>query len=174
MKHKAGIISVLTAAFLSLLVFSAGTAFCEDTFEIKRIGNIHPYADNAFRIRSNEAGTLEIRIHDGFCVYRTISREIPQGETMVHWDGCGYNREKLYEKTYTITADLTTQTGDVYSVSFDSPVEYALQCLQYALTSSDTLYLDSPESWFLEYRTVTDGKVVIEIRSKEHPNEVYS
>ena len=135
----------------------------EETFDIKRVGNIHPYADNAFRINASEGGSLEIRIHDNVCVYRTITEEIQPGETVIHWDGCGYNMERLYEKTYIITAELTTESGQIHSISFASPIEYASQCLQYALPSSDRVFLDDTASWFLEYRTVTKGTVIMEL-----------
>ena len=137
------------------------TACCGSAFEIKRVGNIHPYVNNAFRISTEEAGLLKIRIHDDVCVYRVLEQRINAGETTIEWDGCAYNKEKLYEKTYTITAELQTDSGLIHSTSFQSPVEYPGQCLQYAMPSSGTLYLDSPDSWFVEYRTVKDGTVMM-------------
>ena len=175
MNPKNRIIHLMLIVLLTVSVccFASGETDGVD-FEIKRIGNIHSYADNAFRINTSEAGCLEISIHDNLCIYRTITEDVPAGETVIHWDGCGYNREKLYEKTYTVTAGLTTLSGQFRSISFDSPVEYAGQCLQYALPSDETLYLDSIEKWFLEYRTVTNGKVMIEIVSDTDPSECYS
>ena len=130
---KAKRIPVLLIIAMIFFVCAVHIAFGDENFEIKRIGNIHPYADNAFRIRTSEAGSLEIRIHDNICVYRRLIQKIPAGETTIHWDGCGYNREKLYEKTYTVTAELTADSGEIRTISFDSPVEYPAQCLQYAL-----------------------------------------
>ena len=166
------IFTVFLTAVLAAALFAA-VASGEEFFEVKRVGNIHSYADNAFRIRTSEAGHLEISIHDNVCVYRTITREIETGETVIHWDGCGYNREKLYEKSYTITAELSTLSGKICTLSFDSPVEYAAQCLQYALPSSDTLYLDNAASWFLEYKTVSKGTVIVEIVSTDDPHDTY-
>ena len=141
-------------------------ADCEEQFEIRRIGNINPYSENSFLVHSPEEGQLTIRVHDSICVYRTITQQITEGDTRIIWDGCGYNQEKLYEKTYSITAELETVSGQHYSVSFASPIEYPKQCLQYALLSSYELYRDTPEKWFLEYRTVTDGTVCIELLGK--------
>lgn len=134
-----------------------------EAFEVKRVGNIHPYADNAFRITAAEPGDLVISIHDGVCVYRTLTERVEAGETTIHWDGCGYNQEKLYEKSYTITAELITDSGLVHTVSFASPIDYSVQFLQYALPSSCSLYLDDPEGWFIEFRTVTKGTLLIEM-----------
>ena len=173
MVPKGRSVAVLMVAVMIVLSCIDFCSYSENDFEIKRIGNIHPYADNAFRIRSSEAGLLEISIHDSICTYRKITQKIPSGETLIHWDGCGYNREKLYEKTYTITAHLNTESGRELTVSFDSPVEYAAQCLQYALPSSENIYLDSPELWFLEYRTVKKGTIVVEFSSTHNQEEVY-
>ena len=173
MKHKGKTFILLMLIQIAAL-FCAVSAGCgEDVFSVRRIGNIHSYADNAFQIRAAESGFLEIRIHDSICVYRKLSQHIQPGETVIHWDGCGYNREKLYEKTYTVTAELTTDSGTVHSISFDSPVEYPVQCLQYALPSSPVIYLDDPESWFIEYRTVAKGKVMVELTSAKDPEEKY-
>ena len=170
---KAKLIPALLIIVMIFFACADNSAFGDESFEIKRIGNIHPYADNAFRITTSEAGSLEIRIHDNICVYRKLIQQVPAGETTIHWDGCGYNREKLYEKTYTITAELTADSGVIRTISFDSPVEYPSQCLQYALPSSENLFLDHPENWFLEFRTVTKGSVAIEIRSADNPDKIY-
>ncbi len=174
MRPKTRFFTALSIAVIIILSGAVFSACGENTFDIKRIGNIHPYADNAFRITSSEAGVLEISIHDNSYVYRTIRENIPAGETVIHWDGCGYNREKLYEKTYTVTAKLKTEDDVIHTISFDSPVEYAVQCLQYALTSSDVIYLDRTKEWFIEYRTVTKGTLTVEFRSKESPDMVFS
>ena len=172
---KNRIIPVLLIVLLT--VFVCCCSFADNgnvDFEVKRIGNIHSYADNAFRIRCSEAGIVEIRIHDNLCVYRIITEKIPAGETTIHWDGCGYNREKLYEKTYTVTCLLKTESGQIRTISFDSPVEYPSQCLQYALPSDSAMYLDRLDQWFLEYRTVTNGKLIIELISAENPSTSFS
>ena len=157
-----------------LLFFCNIKTLGEEIFQIRRIGNIHPYADNVFQIHSTESGELTIRIHDNICTYRILKENITAGETSVHWDGCGYNLEKLYEKTYTVTSVLKTESGLEQTISFNSPVEYPLQCLSYALPSSNQLYLDAQDRWFLEYRTVKDGKIRMELFSEGETEPVCS
>ena len=160
------------AACLMILIFChSPSAFSDSLFEIKRIGNIHSYENNAFVIRSESAGELTISIHDDVCVYRTLTEKITSGETRIEWDGCAYNKEKLYEKTYTITGVLTDDSGRVHTTSFQSPVEYPGQYLQYALPSSDNLYLDTPEQWFIEFKTVKTGTVIITLSEYDSPGE---
>ena len=167
MVSKAEKVFLLLLSVLAVCCFTVAEADSKGQFEIKRVGNINPYAENIFLVSSPEEGRLTIRIHDSICVYRTITQQIPEGETRIIWDGCGYNQEKLYEKSYNITAELETLSGQLYSVSFISPIEYPKQCLQYALPSSDYLYADNPAEWFLEYRTVTDGTICIEFCEPE-------
>ena len=164
----------LLIAAVALMIIFFSEASCEGRFSIRRIGNINPYSENSFAVDSPEAGQLKITIHDSICVYRTIGEQIPAGESKIYWDGCGYNQEKLYEKTYTITAEMQTESGEHFSVSFASPIEYPKQCLQYALPSSEYLYLDNLSSWFLEYRTVTDGTVCIDLYREKEAEPLYS
>ena len=158
-----------------LMVFCLlpGGACNENPFSVKRIGNILTYTDNSFLVSAPEEGLLTIRIHDNVSVYRIIEQHIPEGETTIHWDGCGYNQEKLYPKSYTITAELLSDSGNIYSASFLSPIEFTGQSLQYALPSSDCLYLDSAEEWFLEYRTVMKGKIIFEMMSRDRSGQQY-
>ena len=171
MLHRSRINCFMFSLIFLLLCCATASGLSDTDFQIRRIGNIHPYGDNAFQISTSESGELKISVHDSICVYRTISETIPAGDTVIHWDGCGYNQEKLYEKNYTITADFTADSGAVHTVSFSSPIEYPMQCLQYAMPSSYQIYLDNPNDWFLEYRTVTDGMIHISFRPTDADTE---
>lgn len=167
----------LYPAFVCAVILICGIwndASSGNVFEIKRVGNIHSYENNVFRVNAEEDGYLKIRIHDDVCVYRELEKRVNAGETTVEWDGCAYNKEKLYDKTYTITAEFQTDSGQIHTTSFLSPVEYPGQCLQYALPSSKTIYLDSPETWFVEYRTVKDGTVMLTMTGKGQEEASYS
>ena len=146
----------------------------DESFQVRRIGNIHPYEKNAFEVVTDEEGLLTITIHDNICVYRTITQEIGKGKSVIDWDGCGYNKERLYEKTYTITAEIITVSGREQRLSFQSPVEYAGQYIQYVLPSSEYMYLDSADTWFLEYRSIKNGTVIISLQSDEDSGRCYT
>ncbi len=167
MLYRSRINFFMFSMILLLLCCITAAGLCDTDFQIRRVGNIHSYGDNAFQISTSEGGELKISVHDSVCVYRTIVESVPAGDTVIHWDGCGYNQEKLYEKNYTITAEMTTDSGAVHTVAFSSPVEYPMQCLQYAMPSSYQIYLDNPNDWFLEYRTVTDGMIHISFRQSD-------
>ena len=154
---------ILIICCLIILAFSAAFCQAENVFDVIRIGNILTYGDNHFHIKAPEAGNLMIKVHDDICVYRTMEWIVDAGESNISWDGCGYNKEKLYPKTYTISCVLQGESGAVYTKSFNTPVSFTAQSLQYALPSSQTLYISNPDEWFLEFRTVMDGTVIIEL-----------
>jgi len=156
-------------AFILLLIicFNIFVLASADDFSVKRIGNLIPFNDNVFTINAPEKGRLKIKVHDGISVYRTIEQEINKGETAIHWDGCAYNHEKLSPKNYTITAELFGASGQEYCVSFNTPVEYTGQCLQYLLPSSDHVSYANPDEWFVEFRTVQKGIVIFLFQDAE-------
>lgn len=166
MMNKKSLLAAV-AVFLMIALCIVSAVHGEDAFTIRRIGNINPYGENSFSVQSSLNGIMTIKVHDSVCTYRTMIQEIQKGENIIKWDGCGYNREKLYEKTYTITAELKTDSGETYTQSFNTPIEFPFQCLQYVLPSSDFLYLDNMKEWFVEYRTVTDGKICMEFVSED-------
>jgi len=148
------------ALFLLVLLFLfPDTVNSAGSFSVKRVGNLIPFNDNAFTVTAPENGEMTISIHDDISVYRVIRQEIKAGDTTIHWDGCAFNHEKLAAKNYTISAVLKGFSGEEYSVSFNTPVEYTGQCLQYLLPSSDMVALEDPEEWFVEFRTVQKGTV---------------
>lgn len=161
---------ILAISFVFALLLMTVCSASED-FNVVRVGNIITYGNNRFRITSPENGHISISVHDDICEYRTMEWDVQAGENEVSWDGCGFNREKLYPKIYTITSTLTGESGAVYTKSFNSPVAFTDQALQYALPSSDALYLNSPDEWFIEFRTVLNGTVIAEFRPAEKENE---
>lgn len=146
----------------------------EGEFMIKRIGNVISFGMNRFDVYAPENGLLTIRIQDDVSVYRELIQNVSAGDNTIIWDGCGFNNEKLYSKTYTVWAELTSYSGHQYRASFLTPVEYTSQCLQYALPSSETLSMSEPSEWFLEFRTVMKGMVRIEITSDGKKEESFS
>ena len=172
--RRTGIIRLFLTVMLLSVCLVPGRSLCEETFRIKRVGNIVCFSENKFEFYAPEPGVLTITIHDDICVYRELCADVDQGESTIRWDGCAFNREKLYSKTYTVTAVLEGESGHRYSLSFLSPVDYLSQTLQYVLPSSDTVSLAFPEEWFLEFRTVMRGTVRMELVSPDKPEDQYS
>ena len=169
-KRSVLVFGIILAATVYVLL-SCSSA--EDSgFSIKRIGQITSFARNVFSVDAPESGKLTIQIHNDTSVFRILSRDIEAGNTRIEWDGCGYNRERLTPITYHITGELTGKSGNVYTLQFDSPIQYVTQALYFALPSSGTAYLDCPEEWFVESKVVTAGTLVFDFFQGDAP--VYS
>lgn len=156
----------IAAAWL-LVIFSFFIRFPsvsgEAAFSVERIGQIICYSDNTFQVNAPENGALTISISAYSFVFRTIRAEVQQGENRIEWDGLGHNGEKLSQMVYHFDADLTGESGTMYHIAFDSPVEKFAQALVLALPSSDTVYLDRTKEWFLECKVTMSGTLVVEM-----------
>ena len=126
------------------------------------------YAHNAFSIQAPESGLWTITIHDDEFVYRKLKMHVEQGDSLLEWDGCGYNGEKLIQMTYHISSVLEGDSGKTYELCFDSPLEYYNQALLFALPSDNTVSLSDPDSWFLEVKSVTNGILQVEMINTEN------
>ena len=156
--------------FLSLCSFGAFASAQDSGFSVRRVGNLVSFAENAFQVTAPEDGEVTITVHDDISVYRVLSWPVDAGENTLHWDGCGYNRERLSPKDYRITARFKGSGGTEAEVSFNTPVEYSAQALQYALPSGTDAYLRAQGDWFLELKTIQKGEVRIEL-TKENKSE---
>ena len=163
----------ITVPLLGIFCFSLFIPASANDFSVKRIGNLIPFNDNEFVISAPEEGVLKISVHDDVSVYRTIEQVVSKGETSIHWDGCAYNHEKLSAKDYVISALLIGNSGEEYSISFNTPVEYTGQCLQYLLPSSDHVSYATPDEWFVEFRTVQKGTVIFYFKNEASDNNEY-
>ena len=169
--QKLGFSLLITSILISVLFATLTFSYAEKAFDVIRVGNIITYGNNYFQVKTPEPGHLTISVQDDICVYRIMEWEIDSGESKISWDGCGLNREKLYPKTYTISCTMEGASGTVYTKSFNSPISFTDQSLQYALPSSQNLYLDAPEEWFVEFRTVMDGNVIMEFNPEDKNQE---
>lgn len=157
-----------------LSVFSASGASGDSSFTVQKVGNMVSHTDNILSVSAPEEGDLFVTVYDEYHVYRIFSQHIPEGESRVVWDGCSYNLEKLNTKTYSFSCELTGLSGKTYSCSFRSPVVNNAQYLQFALPSAAEVYLLSPDDWFLEAKTILDGKITVAFQAEGVDNPVIS
>lgn len=158
MKRKMMLIGIMVLLSFSIIYHS-----CSEQYEfiVKRIGQIISFNDNSFSVEAPEDGHLTITIRDDNNIYRILEEDIKKGKYELHWDGCGFNQERLSLQTYHIEANLKGKSGEIYTVGFNSPVEYCGQSLCFALPSSNHVFLSDPGEWFLEAKTILTGTIQI-------------
>lgn len=118
------------------------------------------FADNTIRIRAEEAGSLSMSIGDEYGTYFTWALAVEAGETEMHWDGLGWNQERITDGKHTLQATLTTAAGDIHIDETVVTMKKCRNALTLALPSSSTLYLDDQEDWFCEVRLIRSGDTI--------------
>ena len=151
---------LITLALMLLCFFSAAAE--NSAFSVKCVGRIVSHSENAFSVQAPDNGTCVITVYDSYHVYRVIRQEVCKGENKIPWDGCSYNLEKLNTGSYSFDCSFVSSDGQTYTYRFKASVANNAQFLQFALPSSDTVYLSDPDEWFLETKTILDGKIRLE------------
>ena len=131
----------------------------EGAFSVQRVGQMISNRENAFSVDAPEDGVFSVTIRDDYYTYRIIETEVPAGSSLVEWDGCGYNSERLPTQFFTFDFTLEGKSGKSYSYTFRSSVIRNDMYLQFVLPSGDTAYLGDPEGWFIEIKATCDGTV---------------
>ena len=167
------LIAVLFAALFLHACLPAYT-HAEDAFSVQRVGQMISNRENAFSVDAPEDGVFSVTIRDDYYTYRVIETEVPAGTSMVEWDGCGYNAERLPTQYFTFDFSLVGKSGKSYSYTFRSSVIRNDMYLQFVLPSGDVAYLDDPEGWFVEIKATCEGTVSFDFVSESSETDSFS
>lgn len=167
-------ITVILSFIFCFLPGSSGENAKEECFQVKRIGQMVGYAANALEVTAPEDGVLSMSVRDDEHLYRVIQYKIQKGISQVFWDGCAYNSERMDTKYYNFEFDLSGTSGKTYHYAFRSGLTGNNQHLQFALPSSDTVWLSEADQWFVEAKAINAGTLVMDFIHQEDPNTVYS
>ena len=141
--------AVLAAFFL--LFFAAGAAAEVKELTVSLPKTVRGYEPCGITITSPAAGEAELKLYDEVQnVWLVRREEIREGENILAWDGLGAYGERLVNGPYRFLVRLKTAEGKEYAREAKFGIEGTVQTLVYALPSSDTLYLDKSEKWFVE------------------------
>ena len=132
------------------------------------------YTSCTVTVDSPAAGEIELRLYDSLENPWLVRREpVSAGENLLSWDGLGANRERLISGPYHFDAILRAEDGTERTASARFSIQGFAPALALALPSSDTLYLDQKESWFVECYVPVACIVAMEIRDLKG-NTVFS
>ena len=154
---------VIPIAVVIFLFQRSSNAFSERQLSVSINGQIVCYRENTFQVNAPESGHLTITVNTDDTVYQIIEADVETGKNSIKWDGLGFNEEKLYPMNYHIDADLNGNSGIKYQFRFDSQIINSAQAMTLALPSSEKLYLDNREEWFLECKVIRSGMLLIEM-----------
>ena len=155
-------------AFLLCFYFLSGTPTVspaeESDFFISVPETVKGYTFCTVTVQSPDAGEAELRLFDSLDNPWLVRREtLSAGENLLSWDGCGANGERLLSGPYRMDVVLTLPDGTVRTASARFRVQGYAPALALALPSSDKLYLDGGQAWFIECYVPMSCIVCLEI-----------
>lgn len=143
---------ILLAVLVAAVLFSACAAGEETPLKVKMPETVKGYTPCEIRIQSPADGKAVIRLVDmKKYLWLTMEAELSAGDNRVPWNGLGENLERMFAGTYRIEVTLEGADGAEQTASAKFDIRGVTPTLVYALPSSETLYLDGSEKWFVEY-----------------------
>ena len=155
------LLAVLVAAAL-VLACAAGE---ETPLKVKMPETVKGYTPCEIRIQSPADGKAAIRLVDmKKYVWLTMEADLSAGDNRVPWNGLGANLERMFAGPYRIEVTLKDADGTERTASAKFNISGVTPTLVYALPSSETLYLDGSEKWFVEYYVSAPCYVDLDVR----------
>lgn len=123
------------------------------------------YAACEITVDAPAAGDLLLTLYDSLDNPWLFRREtVAAGENALAWDGLGINGEKLMSGPFRFDAVLRAGDGREWTASAAFSVQGFAPALALALPSSEKLYLDQRERWFVECWVPSACIVAMEVR----------
>ena len=152
--------------FLFIISYSASAE--ESALSVSLPDTVKGYTCCTIAIRSPAAGEAELRLYDSLENPWLIRREtLSPGENLLSWDGLGAIRERLLSGPYRLDVVLRTADGREQTASASFRIQGFTPALALALPSSETLYLDQGENWFVECWVPEKCIVALEVRDRD-------
>ena len=159
---------LLCLCFLSAAVPAASeTALPALTLSVPK--EVWGYASCTVTVTAPVSGEAELRLYDSLGNPWLIRREtLSAGKNELSWDGLGANRERLLVGPYRFDLVLRGEGGAEYAASASFRVKNFRPALALALPSSEKLYLDGGENWFVECWVPAKCIVTMEVRDPKN------
>ena len=136
---------------LSLCLLSLPASLAESALTLSLPKEVKGYAHCEITVTAPAAGDLLLTLYDSLdnpWLYRR--EQLTDGENLLSWDGRGAGGELLMSGPYRFEAVFSAADGREFTASASFDVRGYAPALALALPSSETLYLDGGESWFVE------------------------
>ena len=151
--HPARVLAFLLCLSLCLLSLPASLAEspAESALTLSLPKEVKGYAHCEITVTAPAAGDLLLTLYDSLdnpWLYRR--EQLTDGENLLSWDGRGAGGELLMSGPYRFEAVFSAADGREFTASASFDVRGYAPALALALPSSETLYLDGGESWFVE------------------------
>lgn len=151
--RPARVLAFLLCLSLCLLSLPASLAEspAESALTLSLPKEVKGYAHCEITVTAPAAGDLLLTLYDSLdnpWLYRR--EQLTDGENLLYWDGRGAGGELLMSGPYRFETVFSAADGREFTASASFDVRGYAPALALALPSSETLYLDGGESWFVE------------------------
>ena len=154
----------LLFCFACLLLFTLPSAAETAELTVSVPETVKGYTPCKIVIVSPAAGEAELRLLDPLQnVWLVRKEQIAEGENVLPWDGLGEFGERMFAGPYRFLVKVKTADGMVLAKEARFEISGTTQTLVYALPSSETLYLEKGEKWFVECFVSADCLVRTEV-----------
>lgn len=153
---------------LCLLLFALPAAAETAELAISVPETVKGYTPCEIVITSPVAGEAELRLLDSMQNVWLVRREqLTEGKNVLPWDGLGEFGERMYAGPYRFLVKITAEDGTVLSKEAKFTINGTTQTLVYALPSSETMYLEKGEKWFVECFVSAECLVRMEVENAD-------
>ncbi len=166
-KRTRQIIALLGVMLLAAcMMIPGGASGEEERLRVSLPEKVKGFTPCRIRVQSPCDGEAVLRLYDsGNYMWRVMRAAVTAGENRIPWDGLGEHLERMFAGPYRFDVTVTGTDGTEYAASARFTISATTPTLVYALPSSETLYLDGSEKWFVEYYVSAECPVDMEVRS---------
>lgn len=151
--------------FLLVCVFAAAGA---EELTVSLPEKVKGYTPCEIVIASPVAGEAELKLLDPVRnVWLTRKEQIQEGENVLPWDGLGEFGDRMFAGPYRFLVKVTGTDGTEQSAEAKFEISGTTPTLVYALPSSETLYTEKGEKWFVECFVSAECLVRMEVTDKD-------
>ena len=143
-------------------------AVCAEELTVSVPETVKGYTPCKIVITSPVAGEAELKLLDSMQnVWLTRREQISEGENVLPWDGLGEFGDRMFAGPYRFLVKVTGADGKELSAVAKFQISGTTQTLVYALPSSETLYTEKGEKWFVECFVSAECLVRMEVADKD-------
>ncbi len=151
--------------FLLVCVFAAA---CAEELTVSLPEKVKGYTPCEIVINSPVAGEAELKLLDPVRnVWLTRKEQVAEGENVLPWDGLGEFGDRMFAGPYRFLVKVTGTDGTEQSAEAKFEISGTTPTLVYALPSSETLYTEKGEKWFVECFVSAECLVRMEVTDKD-------
>ena len=135
--------------FILFICFPAAAETTELSISLPE--TVRGYTPCEIVIRSPAEGEAELKLFDMTQNLWLVRKEqLKEGENILPWDGLGEYGERMFAGPYRFVVKLKTADGKELAKEKKFNISGTTETLVYALPSSETLYLEGGDKWFVE------------------------